>query len=384
MARGPDGGGVGAGESLADHLFNERTLGQLAREYSLLPGFDGARFLDSVLPGLPERTLLARLDWIADAVAAQLPDAFPAMADALEAAMPPALNADLQDDDFGQFIHAVPGILAVRHGLEAHRDRALDLLLAATQRFSMEFYIRPFLNHWPQETLARLEDWARHENYHVRRLVSEGTRPKLPWAKAITLDPAVPLRFLNVLHGDPTRYVTRSVANHMNDLSKVMPDVVVDCLKGWQDAGAQDPREMDWITRHALRTAVKRGEAGALALLGYRPGRVRARLEGLSAQVTMGEALTFSVVLDSVEAVPVMVDYRLRFARPDSARGGRGEKVFKLKTAKLTPGKPLRLEKRHVLRGDASTFQLHPGAHGVVVQVNGEDLAEGGFELLPA
>ncbi|MCT4553718.1 MAG: hypothetical protein N4A53_03450 [Pelagimonas sp.] len=378
MARGPDGKGGGAGFSLADQLFNADSIADLAREHSVLPGFDAARFQRDVLAGFPDRGLLERLDWIADCLEPYLPRAFPEMAEALEAAMPPRLDPSLRDDDFGRFIHAVPGILAVRHGLEEHHDRALDLLHASTQRFSMEFYIRPFLNRWPEDTLARLDRWAEDDNYHVRRLVSEGTRPRLPWARNITLDPAVPLRFLDRLHADPTRYVTRSVANHMNDLSKVMPDEVVARLRGWADQGAQADKELAWLTRHALRTAVKRGERGALDLLGYRAGAVEAALTLQPDPVRIGDHLSIAVNLRSAAALPVMVDYRLRFHRP----GGAAEKVFKLKTANLEPGQALVLEKRHHLKGNATTFTWHPGPHSMVIQVNGQDVASAEFEVI--
>ncbi|GAA4225008.1 3-methyladenine DNA glycosylase AlkC [Sagittula marina] len=378
MARGPDGVGGGKGVSLADQLFNAQSVADLGAQFAVLPGFDADRFVAQVVPGLASRSLLERLDWIADGLEAQLPSNFAAMADALEAAMPPALDSSLTDNDFGRFIHAVPGILAVRHGLEDHRERALDLLYAATKRFSMEFYIRPFLNRWPEETLARLDRWVEDDNYHVRRLVSEGTRPRLPWARNLILDPSVPLRFLDALHSDPTRYVTRSVANHMNDLSKVMPETVVTHLSAWQASGRQAPKEIDWITRHALRTAVKRGEPGALALLGYRAGGVTAHLTVQTPTLRIGDALHFAVDLLGADDRNVMVDYRLGFARPGRAV----EKVFKLKTGRLQKGQPTTFEKRHPLRGDATTYKLHPGWHRLVVQVNGEDVAEGGFELL--
>lgn len=130
--------------SLADHLFNAETLGRLASEYgAALPGFDADGFLHDALAGLPSRALLERLDWMADCLQVRLADDFPTLADQLEAAMPPPLDPTLRDDDFGHFIHALPGILAVRHGLEHHRDRALDLLHAATRRFSMEFFLYP-------------------------------------------------------------------------------------------------------------------------------------------------------------------------------------------------------------------------------------------------
>ncbi len=374
MARGPDGKGQAQGFSLKDQLFNAESIGDLAAEYSVLPYFDGARFQTDALAGMASRGLLERLDWLADCVQAQLPARFPEMAEALEAAMPPALSADKTDDDFGRFIHAVPGILAVRHGLETHRDRALDLLETATQRFSMEFYIRPFLNRWPDETLARLERWVTHDHYHVRRLVSEGTRPRLPWAANIALDPLVPVRLLDALHADPTRYVTRSVANHMNDLTRHAPDVVVARLGVWAAERRQDPRELDWMTRHALRTAVKRGEPGALALLGYAQDRALSVDVSLTPNpVAIGTSLEISVRLESIETLPVLVDYRIVFHRPN---GRRGEKVFKLKAAKIRAGEPLVLTKVHRLKDAASTFTLHPGPHRVIVQVNGQDRAE--------
>jgi 3-methyladenine DNA glycosylase AlkC len=380
VARGPDGAGQAQGFSLKDQLFNADTIGDLAAEYAVLPGFDPARFQAKAVAGLEPRGLLERLAWLADCAEAQLPSHFPDMADALEAAMPPALDPDRTDDDFGRFIHAVPGILAVRHGLEDHRDRALDLLEAATQRFSMEFYIRPFINRWPEETLARLDAWALHENYHVRRLVSEGTRPRLPWAGNIDIDPLVPLRFLDVLHADPTRYVTRSVANHMNDLTRHAPDVVVTHLGDWARAGRQDAKELDWMTRHALRTAVKRGEPAALALLGYAQDRqISVDLSLSPKPVAIGETLDVSVTLTATEDLPVLIDYRIVFYRPN---GRAGEKVFKLKATHLRADRPQTVSKKHRLKAGASTFTLHPGPHRVIVQVNGQDRAEAVAEFV--
>lgn len=366
--------------SLKDHLFNAETIGQLAAEYAAgLRGFDAARFVREALGGFETRELLARMEWMADCLEAQLAPDFPTMADQLEAAMPAPLDASRTDDDFGHFIHGLPGILAVRHGLEDHRDRALDLLHAATQRFSMEFYIRPFLNRWPEQTLARLRVWQRDDNYHVRRLVSEGTRPKLPWAKAVQLNTDQTLPFLTNLHGDATRYVTRSVSNHLNDIAKTEPDLVVSTLQSWASEGRQSPSELAWMTRHATRTLVKQGHAGALALLGYRSDvPVRAALTLGATQYAIGDRLQVNATLEAATELPVMVDYRLQFARPN---GKTGEKVFKLKVAKIAKDVPLTLSKAHHLKGDATTFRLYPGAHRVVLQVNGNDVAEASFDL---
>lgn len=367
--------------SLKDQLFNADSLADLADEFAAgVSGFDRDGFHAAALSGIPERSLMECLDWFADCLEPYLASEFPAMAEQLEAAMPPRLDPSLRDDDFGRFIHAVPGILAVRHGLEDHRNRALDLLYAATQRFSMEFYIRPFLNRWPEETLDRLQVWAADENYHVRRLVSEGTRPKLPWARKVelTLDQTLPL--LDRLQGDPTRFVTRSVANHLNDVAKSDPQSVLDRLAAWEADGAQAARERAWMRRHALRTLIKDGHSGAMDMLGYRgDADVSVALDITTPRVALGEALAFTVTLKASEAVPVLVDYRIRFARPG---GKSGEKVFKLKVAEVTPGKPLELKKVHKLKANATTFELHSGVHGLVVQVNGVDRAEASFDIL--
>lgn len=367
--------------SLKDHLFNPVTVNQLAAEFAVgIPGFDPDAFTSKALAGFPERELLQRLDWLAECLEPQLATDFNEMADQIEASLPKQLDPTLADDDFGHFIHAVPGVLAVRHGLEKHCARALDLLYEATKRFSMEFYIRPFLNVWPAETLARLALWAKDENYHVRRLVSEGTRPKLPWAKAVALtnDQTNPL--LDALHADPTRYVTRSVANHLNDISKTDPEAVLHRLEAWTYAAKQTPKELDWMRRHALRTLIKQGHAGAMEALGYRnDAEVDARLRLSEKFVKIGGVLEFEADLTTKSEEPLMIDYVLWLTKAD---GSQTPKVFKLKAAKTSAGKILTLKKTHKFKGDASTFTLRSGPCRLELQVNGRILAEAAFELL--
>ncbi|WP_375228071.1 DNA alkylation repair protein [Roseobacter sp. S98] len=367
-------------ELLKDQLFNAETVGLVADDFKRgVPGFDRARFVQDALAGFPERELMARLDWLADCAEAQLPAGFPEMAPLLHASMAPRLDPTLKDDDFGRFVFAVPGILAARHGLEEHREMAMGVLYEATQRFSMEFWIRDFLVRWPEETLTDLMAWATDDNYHVRRLVSEGTRPRLPWAKAVGLSPEQTLPLLDRLAGDPTRFVTRSVANHLNDLSRSVPEMVTDRLGSWRDAGRQPDKEMAWMTRHALRTLIKNGHGGAMALLGYDPEvPVTAELSVDTPEVTIGEHLKFTCRLDAKTDLPVIVDYRLTFARPG---GKTGEKVFKLKQSAVRAGKTLELEKSHHLKGNATTFRLYPGTHHLTLQVNGRDRATASFEV---
>lgn len=365
---------------MADALFNAQSVGQLASEFGAnVPGFDAALFAREALAGFASRALLERIEWMADCAQAQLASDFDAMADQIEAALPAPLDPTRKDDDFGHFIHAVHGVLAVRHGLASHPDRALRVIHAATRRFSMEFYIRPFINAWPEKALAQLTIWARDENYHVRRLVTEGTRPKLPWAKsvALTLEQRRPL--LELLHADPTRYVTRSVANHLNDLSKEAPDVVLDMLADWRAQDAQEPKDLAWMTKHALRTLIKQGHSGAIEALGYDPDAaicVEADLQ--TPVVQMGDEVRFDVRVYSETDVPVLMDYRIGFARP---KGKTATKVFKLKHGTVRAGQPFFVPKAHRLKGGASTFTLHPGTHSITVQVNGRDHTTLEFDL---
>ncbi|WP_298841979.1 DNA alkylation repair protein [uncultured Roseobacter sp.] len=366
---------------LKDQLFNPESVEQLAGDFARgVPGFDRARFVEDALAGFPERELMARLDWLADCAEAQLPADFPDMVPLLHASMAPRLDPTRKDDDFGRFIHAVPGILAARHGLEEHREAAMQVLYEATQRFSMEFWIRDFLIRWPSETLADLARWAGDDNYHVRRLVSEGTRPRLPWARAVGLTPEQTLPLLDRLAGDSTRFVTRSVANHLNDLSRIAPDRVIAQLDAWSKAGRQTAREMTWMTRHALRTLIKNGHPEALALLGYSPDApVDASVTIDTPVVAIGDRLAFSCRISATGDLPVLVDYRIRFARPG---GKTAEKVFKLRQSQIRAGQTLELSKEHPLKGNATTFTLHPGEHHLTLQINGRDRASAAFTVV--
>jgi hypothetical protein len=134
------------------------------------------------------------------------------------------------------------------------------------------------------------------------------------------------------------------------------------------------------MRRHALRTLVKQGHEGAMTALGYlRDAPVTAQIRITDTQVVIGGALDFEVVLDAAQHAPVLVDYRISFARP---RGKQAEKVFKLKTAEIAAGKPLHIAKKHKFKAGASTFTLHAGAHRITVQVNGRDVAQADFKLV--
>jgi 3-methyladenine DNA glycosylase AlkC len=368
------------GFSLKDQLFNREKVRYLAGLFHrAMPDFEPDIFEARVMAELPALELKARISWIAEVLSGTLPADFAELDQVIRRALPPPLDPSLSDDDFGDFIFAPLGELVVLRGLPAAPAASLDLLEALTQRFSMEWAIRPFLNHVPGETLARMEQWTEHSSYHVRRLASEGSRPRLPWGQAVGLSLTDTLPILDRLHADPTRYVTRSVANHLNDISKKDPDLACQRITAWRVQEQQTAKELDWIASHALRGLIKAGHPDAMRLLGYDPeAEVAAELR-IDGPVRIGEALRFSCDLQGQAGQPVLVDYRITFLRP----GGKSSaKVFKLKQAQLK-ARGLSLEKRHALKGNATTFTLVPGHHHLELMINGRVAATAEFELLP-
>jgi 3-methyladenine DNA glycosylase AlkC len=370
---------MASGFSLKDQLFNRDKTRYLAGLFAQAhPGFSAERFEAEVMEGLLPLELKARISWIAEVLGQHLLGPLPEVAPLILKALPPPLDPDKTDDDFGDFIFAPLGEFIVARGLHSDPALALDLLAEVTQRFSMEWAIRPFLNTHPDLTLARMQDWAAHPNYHLRRLVSEGTRPRLPWGQGVSLALETPLPLLEQLHSDPTRYVTRSVANHLNDISKKDPDLVLDVLEHWRGLDQQQAKELAWMTSHACRGLVKAGHPRALRVLGYDPDAEVAVNFSVSTEIVeIGDWLSFEVTLSSPEVLPVIVDYRMTFPR---ATGKVSQKVFKLKQTRLN-GAAVTLTKRHRLKGDATTFKLHPGRHEVEILVNGRVAATGQFEL---
>jgi 3-methyladenine DNA glycosylase AlkC len=364
--------------SMKDDFFNAETVAYLGGLFVL--HLDVDRFQSDVMARLLDLELKERIDWIAQVLSDHLPVSFEAKADAIFDSLPPPLDPTRVDDDFGKFIYAPLGVVVENHGVEAHRDLSFRLLEAITKRFSMEWSIRVFLNRWPEETMAQMAVWADNENYHVRRLVTEGTRPKLPWGQGIAIDPTRMIPLLDRLHVDRTRYVTRSVANHMNDIAKFEPKLVVDTLRRWQLEARQDAKELAWMTRHATRTLVKDGDAGALALLGYDPNPPISNVTLMlsTQQLRIDETLEFTTSLTAETDAPLILDYTVDFVK---SNGKTAPKVFKFKTFTLKAGVPQTLTKRHHFKGSATTFKLYPGEHAIILTANGKPIARAEFDV---
>jgi 3-methyladenine DNA glycosylase AlkC len=369
--------------SLKDQLFNKTKVQMIAEEILVVyPEFQTKQFIVTVTKKFPDLELLERLYWIRDCLHNYLPDDYRTAVQILVDSFPAPCDPNLSDDDYGDFIYGPYGAFVAAYGCsKKNLSFSLQTLKEMTKRFSVEFPIRSFINAFPEETMLFLLRCASEKNYHVRRLASEGTRSKLPWAKNITISYKEPLQILDVLFSDETRYVTRSVANHMNDISKVDPELVVKTLKRWQKSGDQLNREMGFIIKHSLRTLEKQGHAAALGLLGYKNGEVQVQKVQISTPtVVVGEWLefSFSVTSTSTKSQNLLIDYHLYFQK---ASGELAPKTFKITKTSIEPGATLTFTKRQLLR-PMTTRVLHAGRHEVELQINGTTYPRKNFVLV--
>ena len=367
---------------LKDTLFNTLKVRKIALEIkAVYPEFESNAFEKEVCELFPELELKARIYHIRDMLSKYLPKEYESAVEILLRSLPQELDSTKSDDDFGDFIYAPYSEFVTLHGCsKEHLKFSLEALRELTKRFSVEFSIRDFINTYPQQTLEMLESCAVSDNYHERRLASEGLRPKLPWAKKLTLDHREPLMHLDQLFYDKTRYVTRSVANHLNDISKIDAPLVIETLKRWKDSGKQNPKEMDYITNHALRTLVKQGQEDALLLLGYiKEPKIRVSSFSLHTEhVRIGDALVFELTLEAKEDTNLLIDYIVHFR---TKAGTFSPKVHKLKKIELKKDTSITVQKKHLFKANMSTRKLYEGEHKVELQINGVIYKEKPFIL---
>ncbi|MEN9881016.1 MAG: hypothetical protein RLZZ308_199 [Candidatus Parcubacteria bacterium] len=243
---------------LKDILFTREKVERLAYEiFSVYAPFDKESFVEAVVEKFPELELKQRIVHIT----VMLHEYLEALA-ILVQALPPELDTTRTDGDYGDFVYASYAEYVARYGLEKkYIKESLYALEEITKRFSAEFAIREFWNTHEESVYVYFLQWSKSNNYHVRRLASEGSRPRLPWGKNIQLDYKKTEQFLDILFSDRTRYVTRSVANHLNDISKFDPDFVLRKLSQWEASNKQHKKEMDFIKKHATRTLRKRNKS---------------------------------------------------------------------------------------------------------------------------
>ena len=367
-------------EALKNHFGTDVPATIAAMVKAVHADFAAAAFVRDALSGYDALELMPRGRHIARALHRHLPAHVPSALEILVA----ATSRDNQRSvpaGMGGFLFMPHCFFVAEYGLDDF-EPSMRALYALTQRFTAEFAIRPFLVRHPRATLERLAQWARDPNDHVRRLVSEGTRPRLPWAPrlpAFQADPSPVLALLELLRDDPSQYVRRSVANNLNDIGKDHPQLLADVARRWM-VDAPAPRQ--WVVRHALRWAVKNGDPAALQVLGFgQAARVEVSEVAITpARVSIGASLSVRFALRNRLSRPqdVLVDLQVHFVK---ANGSPSAKVFKLKTLRLAAHETVQLQKKLSL-AEMTTRKHYPGAHAVDVLGNGKPLPLGSVDLL--
>jgi len=343
-------------------------------------GFDEDAFLADALDGYQALELTPRARQIAQALGRHLPQDYERAIEILIASLGPKLQAaELTGIDV--FVYLPHVFFIAEFGVD-HFEASMRAQYELTQRFSAEYSIRVFLERYLQQTLGRLHEWAFDSNVHVRRLVSEGTRPRLPWAprlRAFQDDPRPVLELLELLKDDPDLFVRRSVANNLNDIGKDNPAALIETCRRWmKDASPQ----RSWLVRHALRSAVKRGEPEALEILGFLPatGVQVCDIHIAPAVASIGDSITFTVELsnDGSATKQLLIELRVHFVK---ANGKPSPKVFALKELVLRPNGSVQLSKTISL-AQHTTRTHYPGQHRVEVLVNGRPSATSVFDIV--
>lgn len=264
------------------------------------------------------------------------------------------------------------------YGLE-DIDASLDALEKLTQYSTGEFAIRPFIGKSQEKVMKRMKQWAQHPNEHVRRLSSEGCRPRLPWASPLPgfkKNPQPVLEILDLLKSDPSEYVRRSVANNLNDIAQDNPQLVLKTAKRWH--GKSD--ETNKLVKHACRTLLKKGDADVLAIFGFAKD-TKASVKKLAAaktKIRIGDTLAFSFEVhnEDKKAKSLRLEYVVYFMK---SNGKHSKKVFQLSSKQFPPG-PTAVAKKHRF-SDFTTRKHYPGEHHIAVAVNGVEKAKTKFLL---
>lgn len=346
-----------------------------------VPGFDAASFVAACADGFDDLELMDRGRRIAQVMGDHLPRDPHVAIPMVTAALGPI---DPELGGMQPFRYLPHALYVASHGLGAFEE-SMTAQYEITTRFTAEFSIRPFLVEHREATLARLREWATDPDPNVRRLVSEGTRPRLPWAprlREFVADPAPVVELLELLKDDDSEYVRRSVANNLNDISKDHPELVVDIARRWWDDGDEQRRA---LVRHGLRTLVKRADPGALEVLGHaRTDHVEVSSATVEPAVArIGESVRVTVTVTDIREPGsgpderTAVDLVVHFVK---ANGSTAPRVFKGGVRDVVAGGSATYA-RTISVVQLSTRTHHPGTHRVEAQVNGRRVPVGQFEL---
>ncbi len=346
------------------NLVNTEAIARIGAAIAAVAPFDERGFEARAGAGLEPLELKARVRHVADALRAFLPESWPEAARILVASLPAAPGG-------GLFLWPVAQVVET-YGLE-HPEISLEALRGITPHASAEFAVRPYLARHPELAWAAIDAWSRDPDEHVRRLASEGTRPRLPWGQRIEAsvrDPSRGLAVIERLVDDPSDYVRRSVANHLGDVAKDHPDLAVSVARRWLPGRRR-------LVEHALRDLLKKGYPPSLDLLGH-DGQIEVSdIQVSPTQARAGESVTVSAMIRGAGTARVDVVWSWPGTR------GWSSKTFRGRVRELTEGEPWSFRQRLSLR-PVTTRPLRPGQQRLFLRVNGTDHGPATFLLLDA
>lgn len=291
--------------------------------------------------------------------------------------------SEIDDTKFGLILEYGPVLdnYVEQYGLDDY-DTSVAAIEKITQFTSCEFSVHPFIIKYPDKMMKQMLVWSKHEHWGVRRLASEGCRPRLPWAMALPNlkeNPAPILPILENLKNDPSRFVRLSVANNLNDIAKDNPEIVIDLVKRWQG----ESQYVDWIIKHGCRTLLKQGNSEVMKLFGFDSIVKKVKIENFKIsklEVKVGDSLEFSFNLlnSNDKKTKIRLEYGIYYQK---ANGTLTKKVHKISEKEYTGNSTTPITRRHSFR-IVTTRKFHLGLHQVAVIVNGNEYEKHSFELI--
>jgi 3-methyladenine DNA glycosylase AlkC len=342
-------------------MFNKKFYEVLAREISRAhKDFNATKFISEVISDIDELALNQRLRRTTEVLKKHLPGDFKKTLTIFKKVIPnlqPGYTTLVFPDYVGKY---------GKHDI----DTSLEALKYFTKFGSSEFAVREFLKADFNKTLRTMKQWAKDKDHHVRRLASEGSRPRLPWSfklDKVIENPKLTLPILELLKEDKELYVRKSVANHLNDISKEHPKLILDIVKNWKGSSPHT----DWILKHASRNLLKQGHTEILSHFGiiHNPAIEIINFKLKNTAINVGEDIAFSFSLHnrSTKKIKVRLEYAVYFRM---SNGNLTKKVFKISEREIDKHQTVRFERRHSFKL-ITTRRYHPGSHKVALIVNG-------------
>lgn len=353
------------------NVYNNEFLRQFSEKlHCVYSAFDRKKFIAIMLDETwEELPLKRRMHRITEALGRCLPTRFEKALYILF-----AIDADCTGFPYLFF----PDFVATYGLLEEHWELSIAALERFTIRSSSEFAVRPFLLRNPERMIQQMEKWAKHSNEHVRRLASEGCRPRLPWGQSLPMfkrDPAPVFRILEILKADPSLYVRKSVANNLNDIAKDHPALVIETARGWLGVNPYT----DWIVRQGCRTLIRKAYPEVMELFGYAKNNDETSIITQTvftvepSEVAIGEVceLHYELLVRVGEPLHIRVEYAIDFVK---AGGRLSRKNFLLTDKSVPGGVKISGSRSHSWR-NLTTRTHYSGKHRIVLLVNGHETA---------